>query len=180
MRIPELISLGLIATSAIVTPASALDTKYPTVEEAQRILCAGQSLTPLKLTLDKTLAKQIEKASGDKVRHNELHVWKTSKGGAFFVDRVRGKHEWITYAVALDSSGRVTGMEILEYLETYGYQVGNKKWQAQFHGKNATGAQLEFDEDIKNISGATISCRNITRGVRRLSTTFAMAVKPAM
>ena len=54
------------------------------------------------------------------------------------------------------------------YRETYGYEIRNDKWRAQFVGKNAN-SKLKLDDDIKNISGATLSCRHITDGVKRCS-----------
>ena len=102
-----------------------------------------------------------------RVLHDEQQVWRVSSGGWFIVDEVIGKHEYITYAVGLNATGAVQGIEIMEYRETYGGEVRNPKWRAQFVGqtKNAT---LQLDKDIKNISGATLSSRHITEGVRRL------------
>lgn len=175
MRIPELLPASLVSASALVLPATSL-AGYPTVEEAQRLLCNGQSLSPLDLTLTGEQAREIERLSGDKVRERKLRVWRTGKGGYFFVDRVRGKHEWIVYAAALDRSGHVVGVEILDYRETYGYEVGRKEWQAQFRGKSVAENSMVFDKDIRNISGATISCRNMTRGLRRLSAICRIAL----
>ena len=50
------------------------------------------------------------------------------------------------------------------------------KWRAQFHGKT-TAQPVEIDADIKNISGATLSCVHITDGVRRLLHTHALVLK---
>ena len=41
------------------------------------------------------------------------------------------------------------------------------RWRAQFKGKRQ-GSPLALEDDIQNISGATLSCRHITEGVRRL------------
>jgi uncharacterized protein with FMN-binding domain len=53
--------------------------------------------------------------------------------------------------------------------------VRDPKWRAQFVGKRA-GSPLQLDVDIVNISGATLSSRNITVGVRRLLATHALVV----
>ena len=99
--------------------------------------------------------------------HDEQKVWRVSGGGWFIVDEVVGKHEYITYAVGLSAAGAVQGIEIMDYRETYGGEVRNPKWRAQFAGKTKD-ATLQLDKDIKNISGATLSSRHITDGVRRL------------
>ena len=58
-------------------------------------------------------------------------------GRWFIVDAVFGKHELITYAVGLGADGSVRGVEILEYLESYGYQIRDPAWRRQFAGKTA-------------------------------------------
>jgi Na+-transporting NADH:ubiquinone oxidoreductase subunit NqrC len=72
----------------------------------------------------------------------------------------------------------VKDIEILEYRESYGDQVRLPQWRAQFTGKRR-GAKLKLDDDIQNISGATLSCRHITDGVKRLLSTYAVALAPA-
>ncbi|MCB1630119.1 MAG: FMN-binding protein, partial [Xanthomonadales bacterium] len=92
-------------------------------------------------------------------------------GDWFIVDQVIGKHENIDMAVGLSATGQVTGIEILVYRETYGYEVRNEKWRAQFHGRDHTQL-LKLDDPIRNISGATLSCRHITDGINRLTQTW--------
>ena len=65
------------------------------------------------------------------------------------------------------------GVEILDYRETYGGEVRNANWRRQFVGKRP-GSALRLDQDIKNISGATLSSRHVTDGVRRLLVTYQM------
>jgi Na+-transporting NADH:ubiquinone oxidoreductase subunit NqrC len=59
------------------------------------------------------------------------------------------------------------------YRESYGEQVRNPAWRAQFTGKRH-GATLALTKDIKNISGATLSSSHITDGVKRLLATYAL------
>ncbi len=88
-----------------------------------------------------------------------------------------GKHEFITYAVALDASGAVKDIEILDYRESYGGQVREAAWRAQFTGKRY-GTPLKLGADIKNISGATLSSKHVTDGVRRILATYAVVLAP--
>ena len=39
------------------------------------------------------------------------------------------------------------------------------------------GSQLDLGEEIKNISGATMSCRHITEGVNRVLATYDVYLK---
>lgn len=99
--------------------------------------------------------------------------------GLLVVDHVLGKHEVIDYAVALLPSGVVHQVEVLEYRESHGYEIRTAKWRNQFKGKNSS-ARLKLHEDIYNLSGATISCRQITGGVRRVLASFEVILRPRL
>jgi Na+-translocating ferredoxin:NAD+ oxidoreductase RnfG subunit len=117
----------------------------------------------------------VEKRSGVKVRQPQVQMSSAWQGqqllGFVIVDQVYGKHELIDYLVALSPSGGVLQVEVMEYREKYGKEVRSPKWRSQFGGKTAHSS-LKLNEDIYNISGATISCRNITEGVKRLLATY--------
>ncbi|GAB6196010.1 FMN-binding protein [Lysobacter xanthus] len=164
----------LPATAALVA-APVAATTYLSVEQAQQALWPGHALRPVAVTLTPEQAKAVQRASGLRVRDPALRVWQAANGGWFYVDQVLGKHEMITYALAIDAAGAVSGLEILDYRETYGGQVRNPKWRQQFVGKKA-GAPLKLDVDIVNLSGATLSSAHITEGVRRLLATHALVV----
>lgn len=110
--------------------------------------------------------------------NRRLKAWRVSTGGWFIIDEVLGKHEFIPFVLALDKDGAIRGIEILEYHEAYGDQIRLRAWRAQFVGKRS-GARLKLDADIKNISGATLSCRHVTDGVKRLLATYAVVLAAA-
>ncbi len=134
---------------------------------------ATLSAADLKLTAPQRTA--IEKSSDMRLRKTP-QVWRVAGGGWFVVDEVLGKHEFITFAVALNASGTVKSIEILEYRESYGGEVREAKWRAQFIGKTAQ-APLRLDQDIRNISGATLSSRHVTEGVRRVLALYEIVLK---
>jgi Na+-translocating ferredoxin:NAD+ oxidoreductase RnfG subunit len=162
-----------VAVAAICAPAQAL--VYMSAEQAQQVMFPGRALTalPLRLTADQVAA--IEHDSGVKVYAGSLRVWQADDGGYLFIDAVIGKHDQITYAVALTAEGRVRQTEILEYREAYGGEVRNAHWRAQFTGRQH-GDQVRIGRDIQNISGATLSCEHVTDGIRRLLATYAIAI----
>jgi Na+-translocating ferredoxin:NAD+ oxidoreductase RnfG subunit len=86
---------------------------------------------------------------------------------ALFIDKVFGKHQLITYAVGINADGVIQGVEIMDYQETYGYEIRDKTWRQHFVGKTVQDP-LRLDKDIPNISGATLSSKHVTDGVRRL------------
>jgi Na+-translocating ferredoxin:NAD+ oxidoreductase RnfG subunit len=168
--------IRLLAAAALAVPASVHATVYLTVEQAQSAMFPHQSLTPVFRQLQPAEIVAIRKASGVSPLSKELRAWRAQDGGWFIIDRVVGKHEFITYAVALTRDGAVRSIEILEYRETYGGEVRNAAWRQQFVGKRF-GAPLQLDKDIKNISGATLSSRHVTDGVRRLIATWQIVLR---
>ncbi len=164
-----------LPVAALVAP-SAFAVRYLTVDEAQHAIFPGKSVTATPVTLTSAQRKAIEKASGVRVLRGEQQVWRVSSGGWFIADEVVGKHEFITYAVGLNADGSIRQIEIMDYRETYGGEIRNEKWRAQFAGKTSKSA-LKLDSDIKNISGATLSCRHITDGVKRLLAFYEVVLK---
>ena len=90
----------------------------------------------------------------------ELKVWRAPDGGWFIADEVIGKHEQIGYAIGLNADGSVRQVEILDYRESYGWEVRNQNWRRLFVGQSAADPVL-LDRDIRNISGATC-CPRVT------------------
>ncbi|NUO74040.1 MAG: FMN-binding protein [Frateuria sp.] len=149
----------------VATPAYAAD--YLTVAQAQAEFFPGQTLVQVPVTVDDALADALLERSGVHERFDPGQVWRSPQGGFFVVDHVVGKHETITFAVALDAHGAVKGVEILSYRETYGYEVRDASWRRQFVGKTSHDP-VKLGEDIRNVSGATLSCKHVTQGVKRV------------
>jgi Na+-translocating ferredoxin:NAD+ oxidoreductase RnfG subunit len=108
------------------------------------------------------------------VQHGRF--WKAEAGGrvvGFLIfDRVVGKHLYIDYAVALTPTGTVQSVEILHYRESYGGEISNRSWLAQFVGKTSR-SKLKINDDIRNIAGATLSSTHVTEAVKRLLAAYA-------
>jgi Na+-translocating ferredoxin:NAD+ oxidoreductase RnfG subunit len=172
-----------VVPAACIAAAPAYATQYLSIENAQRLLFpAADSFTPVALSLSDAQRAAISAAAHARPTAGDPRIWRVkaqgADGGWFIVDEVIGKVERITYALALDAKGTVLALEILDYRETHGYEVRNPRWRAQFAGRSA-GAPLELGSEIKNISGATLSCQHITDGVRRLLALHAAILKGA-
>ena len=176
-NIPTWVALAPVAALSAATPTPAHATQYLTLGQAQRQLFpSATTFFDRSLTFTPAQRKAIAIAArvgGPKSQRAYEARGPGGRLGWLFIDQVLGKHELITYAVALDPAGAVRGIEILDYRETYGGEIRNSKWRQQFVGKRA-GAVLQLDRDIKNISGATLSSRHVTDGVRRVLATFAL------
>ncbi|HEY0230394.1 MAG TPA: FMN-binding protein [Dokdonella sp.] len=165
MKIPRarwLLPAGLIAVPAF---HAAYATQYMSVAEAQKAPFADAAEFRALPPLDAAVAGELG-APGWSPQMFEARAGDRRLGWVI-VDRVIGKAELITYALALDAGGAVKSLEILEYRETHGGEVRLPAWRRQFVGKTAQ-EPVRLDSDIKNISGATLSSRHITEGVHRL------------
>lgn len=163
-----LISAGLLACSAQVAHA----TQYLTQEQAQQALFPQASeFRRTVVMLSDAQNQAIRKVSKTRTPLPLTNIWQVFDGdqalGWVIVDEVFGKHEFITYALGISADGNVTGVEIMDYRETHGYEVREADWRQQFVGKRY-GDPLKLEKDIKNISGATLSCLHLSDGVRRL------------
>lgn len=173
----RLSSAWLLPLASVATTAAHASV-YLSVEQAQAAMFPHAGFSASAQTLTAVQVAAIQKRSGARVLSPQLRAWRVSTGGWFIVDRVIGKHEFITFALGIDAAGAVKGVEILEYRESYGGEVKAAAWRAQFVGKRA-GAPLKLGGDIRNISGATLSSKHITDGVRRLLATHAIALAPS-
>lgn len=123
------------------------------------------------LPQDKVLMKAVRKQVGVRLRPERTTVWRVILDnhlvGWLFEDNVIGKHEFITYSAGVDLAGNVTGVGVLTYRETHGQEITEKTWLNQFVGKTVSDP-FKMDQDIDGISGATLSVRNVTDGVKKL------------
>ena len=149
---------------------------YFTVEQAQHAIFPGATLVQAYFTLTDAQKREIEQRSGVNVRFAEIRLWKVAEGGYFVIDEVIGKHELITYAIGLTAEGAVKQIEIMDYRESYGYEIRNARWRGQFTGKTPADA-LKLESEIQNISGATLSSRHLTEGVKRILATYETAFR---
>lgn len=158
--------------AAVLVASSASATEYLTVEQAQKAIFPEADRfvsTPVRLSAAQKAA--IEEKSGLKQRWDTQEVWRVEKGGKligwFVVDDVVGKHEFIHYAVGLLPEGKVRGVEVMIFRETYGDEIRRPEWRKTLAGKTLSDP-FKLDKDVPNIAGATLSCRNVMNGVKRM------------
>jgi len=162
---------------ALLVPRLGRAEHYLDFDESARVLFPdADGFAPVVAELDRAAQKRVKSESGVRVRKGRVEALMARRGaetiGWVYLDEVIGKHEFITYALGVDANRAVRGIEILDYRETYGGEVRAATWRAQFHGRTAADP-LRLSKDIQNVSGATLSCRNLTDGVRRLLATHA-------
>ncbi len=135
-----------------------------------------------KFTATKSQMKAITKALGYRPAKNSYYFFVATTGshidGYAFIDDQMGQHQPITFGVKLSTTGVVQRQEILVYRESHGEEVRSARFRNQFRGKTVHDA-LTANKDIDSISGATISSKAITVGVRRSLVLFQAAIAQA-
>ena len=146
------------------------------------LLPSATSIAAVLIVWSSATLESIAAASGARVPRSfapDCFVGRSAGDLAGWVcfDRVIGKYELIDYAVGFDRSGSVTGVEIVAYHESHGAEIRNAAWRRQFTGRKGP-AEIRFGDDIRNITGATLSCQHVTDGVRLLSAVHATLLAP--
>jgi Na+-translocating ferredoxin:NAD+ oxidoreductase RnfG subunit len=141
--------------------------QYVSVEEVKHILFPGEMLEKREIKIQKNIEEKVRRESGVRHRISGAQFWKSKNGSWLVIDEVVGKHEMITYAIGVSKEGVIKGVEILEYNESYGGEIREMEWRNQFIGKKYE-EPIKLNQDIRNITGATLSAKHVTDGVRRV------------
>jgi H+/Na+-translocating ferredoxin:NAD+ oxidoreductase subunit G len=122
----------------------------------------------IRLTAEKKA--QIEERIGWKFPEEFFDVYIGETGaqvdGYALIQNTIGKHKHMTYMVGVDNTGACTDVELLVFREAKGSEVRTKRFNVQYEGKTVHDP-IRINKDIINISGATMSVRSISAGVKR-------------
>lgn len=89
------------------------------------------------------------------------------KTGVAVVEVQPGKWGPVKYIVAMDLTGKVTGVAVMSYVEQRGKPIATKRFLSQFNGKTAK-SPITVGKDIDAVSGATISSRASAFAVKKV------------
>ena len=113
----------------------------------------------------------IEERIGRKFPENSFEVYIGETGaqidGYALIQNTIGKHKPMTDMVGIDHAGRVMNVELLVFRESRGSEVRTKRFNVQYEGKTVLDP-VRINKDIINISGATMSVRSMTAGIKRV------------
>ena len=115
--------------------------------------------------------------AGEWTNHRKTYEYHEAKVGKRLIAYIastagKGYSSYVQCLVALDRDLRITGVSVLGHKETPGLgdQIIEEEWfLEQFKGKSLDQVVLvkkETEENIQAISGATISSRAVTNGVK--------------
>ena len=162
-----------LVPAAIFASAPCVAATYLSVDQAQQAMFPGATFTENFVKLDQDQFNAIITDSDVNVWSRDIKAWKVSTGGWFILDQVRGRDDWITYAIGVSPKGGVKSIEILECLDKYD-GITQPEWLAQFYGRHHGN---KFD-DIQIISGSTLSSSQLAAGVKRIMSTLALVLDP--
>jgi len=156
--------LALVPAALVaIAPASAFAVHYLSAEQAQKLMFPDAE----RFEVREFAADAGSTRAGSAPMQMRIARRGQATLGYVVVDEVIGKFELITYAVGLNRDGSVRQVEVMDYRESHGYEIRLPAWRRQFEGRTAA-SPIRVGDDIANISGATLSCRHVTDGVRRI------------
>lgn len=141
-------------------------------EEAVKIMLPkSERIRKEVLALTQEKKELIEQRIGWKFPEQSFEVFIGESGdtidGYAMVHNTIGKHKHMTYMVGVDAKGACSDVELLVFREARGSEVGRKRFNVQYEGKTVLDP-IRINKDIINITGATMSVRSISAGVKRV------------
>ena len=182
-----LLSMGLIFVTEVFAADRIWDSdlkRYLTEEETQHaeVFMTEEDAVKIMLPKSERIRKTVIRLSQEKKDAIEQRIgWKFPEesfdvhigetdgkiDGYAMVHNTIGKHKHMTYMVGVNAKGACSDVELLVYRESKGSEVGRKRFNAQYEGKTVSDP-IRINKDIINISGATMSVRSISAGVKRV------------
>ena len=91
--------------------------------------------------------------------------------GYFIVQSEFSKYKQFDYFIIYNNFAEILKVEILNYRESHGFEICNKRWLKQFIGNNSD-SEFEFNSKVDAISGATISINSLRTSVFKQTQTL--------
>ena len=91
--------------------------------------------------------------------------------GYLIVQSEFSKYKKFDYFIIYNNSAEILKVKILNYRESHGFEICNKRWLKQFIGNNSD-SEFEFNSKVDAISGATISVNSLKTSVFKQTQTL--------
>ena len=145
---------------------------YFTEEEAAKVMFPDSgNIRKEKLAINLAQKSLVQRIIGWEFPETSFDVYigetRGKIDGYALVQNTIGKHRPITYMVGVDATGSVTNFEVLIYREARGNEIATRRFNFQYEGKRVDDA-IRINRDIINITGATMSVRSASAGVKRV------------
>ncbi|MHC4390430.1 MAG: FAD:protein FMN transferase [Planctomycetota bacterium] len=158
-------------------PAPPVEDVYLSKKEAlRRIFADGERVEGTILELRGEEKRRIEERQGRRMFEKGFVVYRGARAdgevtGYAIITEAIGKYQPITFVVGVQPDGSVERVAVMVYRESHGSEVKRRRFLAQFDEKSLSDP-IRQNRDIINVTGATLSVRSITRGVRKVLVTI--------
>jgi FAD:protein FMN transferase len=170
-RVSGAAKMSGVALAVILLLASAAAETLLTQEQASKVVFPkSESVQPETRLLTTEQRAELENNTGLRFPEAEYPTFvakskNVTDGYAVILNEI-GKHENITFIVGVSPRGKVLEVAVMEYRESRGSEVKERRFLSQFRGKTSSDP-IRVNQDIVNYTGATLSSYAIARGVRR-------------
>src|SRR5881396_3255497 len=163
--------LAFAVPAGILTVAPASDAEvFLTEDQALRGLFGNCRIERSEKVLTDEDRQALVKATGLRFPESSFTFLVAEHEGAVngysVVMNETGKSEPITFMVVMNPEHRVVDVLVMVFRESRGAEIREKRFLRQFQGKKSADP-ITINNDIVNYSGATLSSKAITRGVKR-------------
>lgn len=135
------------------------------IDKEIQMLFEIESYDKTQVVLDQSVLDQMSSDFDPeyffKIEKDEQHL------GYFYFGKAPSKADEFDFVVIFDTEFIIRKIKILAYREDYGGEISSKRWLRQFDGSGKKD-ELKYGNDIKGISGATISAQSMTNAINAL------------
>lgn len=148
------------------------DETYLTLPEAlEQVFGKGAAVTLAEFGLSKEQKSLLEKKLGRRLSEEGFQVRRGWRNGKFLGDAVvteeTGLFKKITFIVHIRPDGKVGQAAVMTYREPRGMEVRRSRFLKQYKGKSPEDP-IALNRDIVGITGATLSARALSAGVKKI------------
>lgn len=151
----------LLLGICLSTAQSLQAAQYLTPQQFLQAAFNQQTYSTQTLWLDDGLREK----AGDIMRRQwhgfRVRYWATAEKTAWILEEV-GKERPITIGVVVQNQ-KITGLKVLEFRESRGYEVRHPFFTKQFMGLALLAEKPQLDGHIDGITGATLSVRAVKK-----------------
>jgi thiamine biosynthesis lipoprotein ApbE/Na+-translocating ferredoxin:NAD+ oxidoreductase RnfG subunit len=169
MRLILSLLMVLVMTSAAF--ADVEEVYYTKDEAVQAMFPDADEVVEIRRVMSASEQKAIEKALRRKLKEGGYLTFVGLKDGKVdaiaMVTHEVGKIQPFTFMVGVEPDGTVRDVLVMIYRESQGAEIKRERFRKQLRGKSRNDA-LRINQDVVNITGATLSCNAICSGVKKI------------
>lgn len=155
----------MLLPTALLSLNSASALNLQPMDVAQNRLYPDAELIPVEFKMTSDQVARIRAHYKVPVLRPQVKAWRVKEGGWLYLDQVYGLHDIVTYLVAIDDDGNVTGIEVLTCAEGW-CDLYTPEWRGHLVGQRY--GKWQPTEVAPMVSGATLSSRHVAEGVKKV------------